>query len=345
MKALVLHGPNDFRVEEVPMPEIGKGDLLVKVKACAICGTDIRILEGKKTKDVRYPSTIGHEISGTIVEVGEDVTGFEVSDNVAIANVIPCGHCHSCLTGRENACMQRKAIGYQYDGGFAEYVKIPSIAIKTGNVIKFNEEVSFNEAALTEPMACCVNGSRKTGVQLGETVLIVGAGPIGLMHLQLAIADGAGCVIVNEPIEHRRKMAADLGATYAVGLDSAGLAEFVKEITHGLGVDRIVMAIGVTSIINDTIKLLCKGGTINLFAGFGGKGEAMVEANLIHYNEITVNGTSAYTRYDYLTSFDLIKNKRVNVNGLVSHEFSLEDFNKAYEVCKSGEGVKVVIHP
>lgn len=345
MKALILHGPDDFKVEEVPMPVIGKGDILVKVKTCAICGTDMRILEGKKTKDVRYPSIIGHEISGTITEVGSEVEGYAVNDNVAIANVIPCARCHSCLTGRENACMNRTAIGYQYDGGFAEYVRIPAAAVNMGNVHKYAAGVGFNEAALVEPLACCVNGAGKTGVKLGDTVLIVGAGPIGLMHLQLAIADGAGCVIVNEPIEHRRARAAAAGATYAVGLDAEGLAKLVKDVTNGIGVDHVVMAIGVSSIINDTLKLICKGGTINMFAGFSGKGEGTIEANLIHYNEITMNGTSAYTRNDYLTALKLVENKRVKVADLVSHEFPLEDFQKAYEVCKSGEGVKVVIHP
>ena len=182
MRGVVLKGPNQFVTEELPIPEIGEDEILLKMQKAAICGTDIRILEGKKTKDVRYPSVIGHEICGIIDKVGAQVKGFEVGEHVSIANIIPCGHCASCLAGRENACMNRLAVGYQYDGGFEEYVRIPANLIEAGNVIKLPDSVSFTAGALIEPLACCIRGLRNAGTGFNDTVLIVGAGPIGLMH-------------------------------------------------------------------------------------------------------------------------------------------------------------------
>ena len=174
MRAVVLNGPNDFAPTDLPKPQIGDNDILLEMKKAAICGTDMRILAGTKTKGVRYPSVIGHEMCGVICEMGKKVSGFQIGDKVSIANVIPCGSCPACLAGRENACMNRKAVGYEFDGGFEEYVLIPEIAIKSGNVIKLPEHVSFTAGALIEPLACCIRGLKNAGTGFNDTVLIVG---------------------------------------------------------------------------------------------------------------------------------------------------------------------------
>ena len=165
-------------------------------EAAALCGTDKRIFTGGKTKGVRPDSVVGHEICGLIEEVGRNVKGYSVGERVAIANVIPCGHCSACLSGRENACLNRKAIGYEFNGGLAQYVLIPEICIESGNVVKLPDTVSFAAGALIEPLACCIRGLRNTGTGFNDTVLIIGAGPIGLMHLQLSLISGARSVIV-----------------------------------------------------------------------------------------------------------------------------------------------------
>lgn len=345
MRAVILSGPNEFAPGIINKPTIGDHDILLEMKKAAICGTDIRILEGTKRKGVRYPSVIGHEMCGIISEVGKCVEGYAVGEKVAIANVIPCNSCHSCLTGRENACMDRKAIGYEFDGGFEEYVLIPEICIKSGNVIKLPDHVSYAEGALIEPLSCCIRGLKNAGTGFNDTVLIVGAGPIGLMHLQLAKIVGAKEVIVSEPIASRREKAEKLGADCIVDPTKENLAEIIMERTGGLGVDVIVMAIGVPAIINDTLKLSKKGGTVNLFAGFAGTGEAKIEVNTIHYNEINVNGSTAYKREDYLEAADMVISGKVNLEEIVTHTFKIEDFVQAYEVCKSGEGLKVLIEP
>ncbi len=345
MKALVLRKANDFSVEEVSMPEITDGEILLKVDSCAICGTDGRILTGKKTKGVRYPSTIGHEFSGTIVETRNDDASFSVGDRVGVAPVIPCFKCHSCMTGNENACLNRTAMGYEFEGGFAEYVKIPETLVKAGNLFHIPEELSMQQAALVEPLACCINGQRKAAVSFGKTVLIIGAGPIGLLHVKLSKAAGASLIIVNEPNDFRRGKAAEFGADYAVSLDTDQLDALVKEKTGGVGIDCAIMAIGIPSLVNPVMKMVAKGGTFNLFAGFTGTGEATIEANIIHYQEINVNGTSAYTRKDYKTAMESLISGRVDVSGLITHQFALEDFAEAYEVSTKGEGLKVLLRP
>ena len=264
MRAVVLNGPNDFAPTDLPKPQIGDNDILLEMKKAAICGTDMRILAGTKTKGVRYPSVIGHEMCGIISEIGKNVSGFQAGDKVAIANVIPCGSCPACLAGRENACMNRKAVGYEFDGGFEEYVLIPEIAIKSGNVIKLPEHVSFTAGALIEPLACCIRGLKNAGTGFNDTVLIVGAGPIGLMHMQLSRIAGAKQVIVSEPNEMRRQVALELGADKVVDPTKENLEQIISDATGGMGADVIIMAIGVPALVNSTLKLCKKGGTVNL---------------------------------------------------------------------------------
>lgn len=345
MKAVILNGPNSFETKEIDKPTINNKEILLKMEKAAICGTDIRILEGKKTKDVRYPSVIGHEIAGIITEVGDEVDGFKIGDRVAVAPVIPCGYCSSCLSGRENACVNRTALGYQYDGGFQEYVRIPEDSIRVGNVIKLPEHVSYTAGALIEPLSCCIRGMINAGTKFNDTVLIIGAGPIGLMHLQLSIAAGASKVFISEPNEYRRKKALELGATRCINPVEEDLQGIIFEETNNAGVDVIMVAIGVPSLVNSTLKLAKKGGSVCLFAGFAGTGESTIEVNTIHYNELFVSGSTAYRRSDYLAAAEMVFSGKIKVDEIATHFFSLDDFKEAYEVNKSGEGLKIIVQP
>ncbi len=345
MKAVVLRAPGEFGPDIIEEPRPGAGDLLLRVKACAICGTDIRILEGTKTKGVRYPSVIGHEFAGVVEEVGREVTDFSRGDRVSVAPVIPCHACRHCMQGRENACLNRQGIGYEYDGGFAEFVRVPARAVQYGHVVRIPAGIGFEEAALSEPLSCCINGIRKAKVGLGDIVVVVGAGPIGLMHLQLARAAGASTILVSEPNPSRREAAGRYGADRVVDPAAESLHALVMDATGDLGADAIIMAIGVPSIVNDLLRLVREGGRLNLFAGFPQAGATTLEANLIHYNEITVNGTSAATRLDYLTAVSMIGSQRVHVKDLVTHRFALDDFQEAYTLHRAGIGLKLVIAP
>ncbi len=345
MKAVVLTGPNEFSTKEVEQPRVQADEMLLKMEKAAICGTDIRILEGTKTKGVRYPSVIGHEMSGTLVEVGEHVTGYEIGNRVSLGNVIPCGRCNNCLNDRENACLNRQAMGYEFDGGFAEYVRIPAACIRAGNVVKLPENVTFTAGSLIEPLACCVRGLHNAKVKFSDVVLVIGAGPIGLMHLQLSRLFGARKVIVSEPNAYRREKAVALGADRVVDPMTQNLEEIVRSETDGLGADAIIFAVGIASQVNAMLKLCKMGGTVSLFAGFAGKGECTIEANIIHYNEINVCGSTAAKRRDYLEAAELVKSGKINLDDIATHEYPLDDFRAAYETAKSGMGLKIIIKP
>jgi L-iditol 2-dehydrogenase len=345
MKAAVLHKPNDLRVEDRDIPPFGSNEMLLRVKACALCGTDTRIYKGTKTKGVHYPSVIGHEISGTVEACGSGVQGFEVGDPVAICPVIPCGVCYACQRGMDNICLNRTAIGYEYDGGFQEYMRIPGAAIRRGNIFKAPPGLSFETLSLIEPLACCYNGNRRSRIKPGDTVVIMGAGPIGLMHLQLARLAGATTIIVTEPQEERRLLASDMGADRCLNPQEDDLAEVVMKETQGLGVDATLMAIGVPELVNDALKITRKQGSVNLFAGFGGKGESTFEANLVHYNEIHVTGTASAGRRHFHDALRLLVSGQVELEKLITHRFALEDIDKALETVLQGAGLKVIVQP
>ncbi|MDQ0254148.1 L-iditol 2-dehydrogenase [Evansella vedderi] len=343
MKAAVFRGPNQMALEEVSKPLINEYEVLVKVNVSAVCGTDVRIFEGKKTKGVRTPSIIGHETVGTIVEVGEKVEGFLLNDRVGVMPVISCKKCHYCLNGMENVCANRTAIGYEFDGGFAEYIRIPRTAVESGNLVKIPDHVTFEQAVITEPLACCLNGQKKANVKMNDTVVVIGGGPIGLMHVQLAKIAGAKQVILSEPIDHRRAKALEAGADLTVNPMTESLQEIVMNVTQQIGADVVIMAIGVPSLVNSSANLLKKGGTLNLFAGFT-KGEMTeIDPNLIHYNEINVNGTSALTRADYHASLSLIEAGLINTEILSSRGYTLESIEEAIANVRNGEGMKSII--
>ena len=347
MKAVVLHGPdgypNNYEVTEIEKPVCGADEILLKMKAAALCGTDKRIFTGAKTKGVRPDSVVGHEICGLVEEVGENVNGFAPGDKVAVANVIPCGHCSACLSGRENACLERKAIGYEFNGGFEDYILIPQICIQSGNVVKLPEHVSFEAGALIEPLACCIRGLRNTGTTFGDTVLICGAGPIGLMHLQLSLGAGAKKVVVSEPDAAKRELALKLGACRAVDPSSEDLTQAVMEETDGEGVDRAVMAIGVNALVDSVFKMTKKGGTVCLFAGFPKGKMSEFDPSVIHYNELHVTGSTAYKRIDYLQAAEMVIQKKIDLDAIVSHRFALEEFRQALDLHMAGTDLKIVI--
>ncbi|WP_163527861.1 zinc-dependent dehydrogenase [Halobacillus ihumii] len=344
MRAAKFQGENKITVENMDTPQINEGEILVRVAVSAVCGTDVRIFSGQKTKGVRVPSIIGHETTGVIEKVGEGIEEFNIGERVGVIPVIPCRRCHYCLNGMENVCAKRVAIGYEFDGGFAEYLKIPKEAIDAGNLVKLPDSVTFEQAVVTEPLACCFNGHKKANIKVNDTVVIVGGGPIGLMHVQLAKIAGAKTVIVSELVEHRREKALIAGADCTVNPEEESLQGVVQRETDQLGADVVIMAIGVPSIVNDSVQLLKKGGTINLFAGFTKGIKTEIDPNLIHYNEVNIVGTSALKRTDYLTALSLIESGQINTDVLTSDGYSLNDIEKAILDVKNGVGMKSLIH-
>lgn len=342
MKALVFQGPNQMTLQEAPRPELAEGDILVKVGACLICGTDIRIFRGKKTKDVRIPSILGHEFAGIVAESKNKA--FQPGTSVSIAPVLPCGTCYNCTHGQENVCANRRAYGYEFDGAFAEYVLVPAAYIAAGSVFVIPEDIPIEELAMAEALACCINGQGNSPVRLGDIVVIMGAGPIGLLHLQLAKASGA-TVIISEPSAARRATALELGADYAVDPAQQSLVEVVNSVSNGVGADVVILAIGVPGLVNQSLDIVRKRGFVNLFAGFSVGDMPPIDVNKIHYKEINLTGTSASARKDHELALRLIQNKIINVSKIVSHRFTLAEAEEALRLAENGGGIKVAILP
>ncbi len=345
MLAAVFRGPNRMELEEVAVPQISKEDLLIRVKACAICGTDLRIYTGQKTKGVRTPSVLGHEIAGQVEDIGENVQGFKKGDRVAIAPVLPCGNCRYCKNNQENACLNRKGLGYQYNGGFAEYLKLPGEYLSKGNLFIIPEGISYQEACLAEPLGCVYNGSERSRIKINDTVVIIGAGPIGLMHLLLSKAKGSTTIIVSEPLPARRQMAKKSGANLVVNPAEEDLVKTVLEYTDGKRADVVILSIGITSLIDPALRLLKKGGILNLFAGFPKESEAVISPNIIHYDEVWVTGATACTRSQYEKSLDLISRRKIDLKPLISHTYPLAKIEEAFATVANGAGIKVIIKP
>jgi len=345
MLAAVLTAPDDLAPRELPRPSPGLGEVLVRVGANTLCGTDLRIMTGQKTGGVRLPVVLGHETAGRVAEVGPGVRGYEEGDAVAMCPAIPCLRCWECRHDLENMCANQRIMGYAVNGGLAEWMVVPAEAVRAGCLFVSRGDLPMEALALAEPLACVVLGQRWVGVRPDDAVLIMGAGPIGLLHLQLALLAGAREVIVSQPSPTRRARAVRLGATRAVDPGAEDLSAVVAEHTEGRGVDVSILCVGRPELVNQAIRLTRKGGGVSLFAGLGGEGWAEVEANLIHYRQVRVSGTSNARRADYETAVRLLEAGRIDGAGLVTHRFGLPDVAEAIGMVGHPDALKVAVLP
>lgn len=342
MKAGLLREPNNLLFQTVADPKLSAGDILIRVKAATVCGTDIRIFRGRKTAGVRYPSILGHEFAGEVVDNGGH-SQFVCGDAVAVCPAIPCGYCDYCKRGYENICQNLTAIGYEIDGAFAEYIRIPAKAVELRNVFKIPTSLSWEKAALVEPLSCVLNGQEKIGIEVGDSVVILGSGPIGLLHTKLARHSGAAKIIVSEPSPTRRHAAIAAGADIVVDPVNEDLNAIVRQHTKGIGADKLIVAIGVTKLANDALSLVRHRGKISLFAGFSSTDMATMDVNLIHYNELIVTGSFGLNRLQFEKSLDMITSGQIEVESMLTHRFELKDIAQALETAEKGSAVKVAI--
>lgn len=342
MKAGLLRAPNVLDFADVPDPATEPGDMILKVRAATVCGTDIRIYRGRKTAGVRYPSVIGHEFAGEVVEAPSG-SSFGNGDRVCVDPAIPCGYCAYCKRGFENNCANLTAIGYEIDGAFAEYVRVPARALATGNVHAIPDSLAFEEAALAEPLACVMNGQERVAVAAGDVVVVMGAGPIGLLHVKLARFAGARRVIVSEPNAARRAAALAEGAETVVDPTGEDLLRIVRDQTGGLGCDVAIVAIGVPALANQALALVRRRGRVCLFAGFSVGDAATLDVNLIHYGELIVTGAFGLSRLQFERALDLLGSGRLNVASFVTHRFGLPSIAEAIRTAEDGAAIKVAI--
>jgi L-iditol 2-dehydrogenase len=347
MLAAVYHGPKDIRVEQVPMPVIGSGELLLQVKDASICGTDLRIYQGGHRKypegTVRIP---GHEVVGTIAEIGAGVQGYELGQRVFIAPNMGCGHCQQCISGRNNLCANYDAVGINLDGGFAEYMRVPAKAVLQGNVMAITDEVDSAVAALIEPFACVLRGQNAVGIKAGDVVLIMGAGPIGVMHTKLARLRGAGRVLVSEPSPERRAQVARMGADRVVDPTQEDLAAVVAEESHGQGADVVIVAAPAGAAQESALLLAGIGGRINLFGALPkDRPTIQFDSNLVHYKELVVTATSACSTADCWQAAEIVNSGRIDLSELVSLRFPLSQAVAAFAAAQDSKSLKVVLEP
>jgi L-iditol 2-dehydrogenase len=343
MRSLLFYGPKNLKVEERDVPQISDGEMLVKVMYAGVCGTDNRIYQG--TKKIPAPRIIGHEFAGEIVALDTDIEMFRPGDRVTVYPMIPCGDCYVCRSGRKNICVNRTTIGYEIDGGFSQYARVPSAAIQAGNVLTIPDGLSYAAAAASEPIAAAYHGIKRSGIEAGDAVAIVGAGPIGLFHTQLARLQRPSRLVVIEPKEEKRDLARQMGATHTIDPLTEDALERLLQLTSGEGVDVVIIDVGVPEVIEGSLGYVKKGGTFLIFAGCPHGSTITIDPNWIHYREINLTGSSASTPEIHQEVLELLAARQIDVTPLISEIVPLEDWRRAFEMKNSFTGLKTLIDP
>jgi L-iditol 2-dehydrogenase len=341
MKALVKKelGFGSLEIVDVVEPEVGKDQVKILVKYSGICGTDIHTYEGHYK--VKAPVVLGHEFSGEIVEVGENVTEFKPGDRVTSETTFYiCGECVYCQTGDYNLCSSRKGLGTQQNGSFAKYV----IARKE-SVHKLPEQVDYVSAAMTEPLACAHHAVTKATISEGDVVVVLGPGPIGLLVAQVVKTYGATVIVAGLSTDQLRlEKAKELGVDYAVNVQEEDINHIVKSLTDGYGADVVFECAGAVSAVNMGLDLLKKKGQL-IQVGIFAKPEIPINAEKIIQKEIKLIGSRSQKPADWEPSLALMSEKKVNAKALVTHQFTIDQWDEAYRVIKNGEAIKVLLTP
>jgi len=339
MRAAVYYNNSDVRVEEVAKPEIGPGQLLVKVMASGICGTDV--LEWYRVK--KAPIILGHEIAGIVEDVGEGVSSLKRGDRVFVSHHVPCNSCRYCLAGNHTVCETLHTTNYS-PGGFAEYIMIPEINVDRGTFI-LPDEVSFDEGTFVEPLGCVVRGQREANLQPEQTLLVIGSGISGLLHILLAKARGSVRIIATDINESRLAMARDFGADHTIHAAEDVPAE-VKAVNDGRGADIIMVCTGAFSAFKQALDSVDRAGTVVCFATTEPDVDLPVPINPFWRNSIKVMSSYAAAPNDLAIALELIRAGSVDVSRMITHHLPLEETGTGFQlVTQAKDSVKVIIEP
>jgi L-iditol 2-dehydrogenase len=350
MRAVVYRGINDMRVETVPVPRIGAGELLIRIATCGICGTDLKKIH---VGSHSAPRIFGHEMAGTVAQVGEGVTGFAVGDRVMSFHHVPCGECYYCRKQTPAQCPLYKKTGATAGfepsgGGFAEYVRVMDFVVANGGVVRIPDGVSFEQAAFVEPLNTVLKGQKMLNLASDDTVLVIGQGPIGLMHAALARRTGAR-VLTSDLFPERHAIAAQFGLTDPIHAGTENVVERVMAATEGRGADAVVLAVGGNALIRTAMDAVRPGGKVMLFAQTQ-HGEATIDPAAVCVDEKTLLGSysSSFPILDEVTSlvFDGYRNG-FDLTRLISHRFALEEAVEAIEIASNPQpgSMKIMIEP
>ena len=338
MRVGMYYSNSDVRVEEIPMPKIGPGELLVKVAASGICGSDV--MEWYRVKTA--PRVLGHEITGEIVEVGEKVKGYKIGDRVFVSHHVPCNTCKYCSDGHHTACDTLHRTNFD-PGGFSEHIRIPEINVDRG-VYVLPDELSYEDGVFIEPLGCVVRGQRLARLEPGHSVLIIGSGISGLLHIQLAIAAGAKKVIATDINESRLNAAKKFGANVVHAAEN--VPGYLRQVNGDRLADRIIVCTGAVSAVDQALNCADRGGVVQLFAPPSPGVETPVHLNHLWNDQITLVSTYGAAPVDLEESIELIRSRRVNVRDMITHRLSLEEIQTGFQlVADAKESIKVIIKP
>jgi L-iditol 2-dehydrogenase len=342
MNAALLYGKRDLRMEKILLPEIGSGEVLVRVKAALTCGTDLKTFHrGSHVMIPRLPSPFGHEFAGVVEAVAPDVEGMEPGLRVVAANSAPCFRCEYCKAGRPNLCDDLEFL----NGAYAEFIRIPAAIVRC-NLHPVPDSMDLIQAALTEPLACVLHGIERSGIGMGQTVCVIGMGPIGLMFVALAFQKGARVLAVGRsPLKLQK--AREMGALAVISMeDLDGLASRVRELTPGgRGPDVVIEAVGLPRVWETAVGLVKKGGLVNLFGGCAKGTVARVDAHLLHYQEKSVISVFHHTPHFVALALRLLSAGVIHADDLVTHRAPLEDLSTAFQWMEQQQAIKVAIEP
>ncbi|MBM3139737.1 MAG: zinc-binding dehydrogenase [Chloroflexi bacterium] len=340
MRATIFHEPGKVTVEDRGTPAAGPGEIRLRVAAASLCASDIRVYKGEKHA---APGVVpGHEIAGVVDAAGEGVTGVAEGDRVVLCPILACGQCRFCQLGRRNRCVSRRTLGYDLDGGFAEWLRVPAEIVALGHVFPVPADLPLEIAALTEPSACVLNSLELCGVGPGSSLAIVGAGPMGLLHLIMARAAGAGPIIVSEPVAERREIAKRWGADLALDPARDDVLGAVRAATRGYGADAVVLSVGISSLVGGAIDLVRKQGVVNLFAGFPPGQAVPFDPNVIHYGEIVLSGSQNATSDQYRRTVALLR-AVPHIDEVVTNRYGIERAPEAYASRLELNGLKSLV--
>lgn len=343
MKAVVLKAPGDFQYCEVPKPVCEDEGILIRVKAVGLCGSDMRTLFNGHRK-VKLPWILGHEVCGVVESCGKNYRGeFKEGDLLAVAPPVYCGVCEYCKKGQFELCMNFRELAQSWPGGFAEYMALPREALNNGCIVKVDDDMDPVAVAVSEPPSSVVNAQEKVAVGLNDTVLIMGAGPIGCICVSLAQARGAEKIIVSNTSRPRLEMSMKFGNVEPIYAREEDVVQRVMELTDGKGADVIITANPKAETQIQAIECAKMGGRIALFGGLPhGDSKPNIDTNLIHYKGLYVIGTTRFAPSHHRTALNLIKSGKIPVDKLVTHRLPLEKFAEGVELVRSSTALKVV---
>lgn len=340
MKGNFFLGNGNFAVREISIPEIDKQEVLIRVAACGVCGTDIHICHGDKgSAEVIPPVVLGHELSGIVEKVGRDVTTIKIGDHITVDPNIYCGKCHYCQNGKKQMCENLSAIGVTRNGGFAEYCIVPE-----QQCIHLNDKIPLEYGAMTEPLACCIHGVDRADIKIGDTVLVIGGGAIGLLMIQLAHLAGASKVVLSEPVEMRRKIGLELGADAVIDPVYEDVEEKLEKVLGISGADIVIECVGTPSAVKQAFSAAKRGATILLFSVPAAGATYNLCLEDVFRKELKIIG-SMINPDTHKRAAELINNNKVQIGKIITHCYPLEQVEDAIFMQTQKESIKVIVKP